>query len=233
VRARVATGREPQLLRGPAADDADERPPSPAARAGVADAARWEETWPGNTSGVASALTTCSSMRWWGILRLKPFFWVRRNCPPIRKWDAKPLVALSFIHFAQWSLVDRLPGNGGMPEQRLRPRYLLFLTNFNGGFDQYIDAFSHVIGLRIRLIWSGSHGFPGPEPATTFKEYIHRQEFAAAHFYSAYPEATAFEVQRALAAADDHAAFERDASNDPFEFAQAWAALLTKIERSL
>jgi hypothetical protein len=226
-------GREPQLLRGGTGADGDERPPAPAASPGLADAARWEEAWPQNTSGVASALTTCSSMRWWGIQRLRAFFWLRRTCPPLRKWDAKPLVALNFIHFAQWAVIDRLPANGGMAGQRLRPRYLLFLTNFNGGFDQYIDAFSHVIGLRIRLIWSGSHGFPGPEPATTFKEYIHRQEFPAAHFYCAYPETTAFEVRQALAAAEHHAAFERDASDDPFEFAQSWAALLTKMQRSL
>ena len=136
-------------------------------------AATWEEASPKNVCGVASALTMCSSMGKPGVLRIELFFWLRYHVRPLRTWDAAPLVDLSFIHFAQWALIDRLPGNDGMDDERLRPRYLLFLTNFNGGFDQYIDAFSHVIGPRIRLIWSGGHGFPGPEPATTFKEYIH------------------------------------------------------------
>jgi hypothetical protein len=196
-------------------------------------AARWEEQWPGNVCGVASALTTCSAMGRWGAWRLKAFFWVRYHVPPVRRWDARPLVKLSFIHFAQWALIDRLPGNDGMDDERLRPRYLLFLTNFNGGFDEYIDAFSHVIGLRIRLIWSGGPGFPGPEPATTFKQYIHRQEFPAAHFYGAYPGATVPQIRNALRTADRFDAFLAAADDDAFTFADAWTDLLTDIERSL
>jgi hypothetical protein len=200
---------------------------------GLALAARWEEAWPSNLCGVASALTTCSSMSVLGVLRLKVFFWLRYHVRPLRTWDAAPLLDLSFIHFAQWALIDRLPGNDGLDSERLRPRYLLFLTNFNGGFDQYIDAFSHVIGPRIKLIWSGGHGFPGPEPATTFKEYIHRQEFPAAHFYSAYPDATTSRVRSALHAAERFEAFVAAAPDDPFEFQEAWTALLTDIEASL
>lgn len=120
-----------------------------------------------------------------------------------------------------------------MDDERLRPRYLLFLTNFNGGFDQYIDAFSHVIGFRINLIWRGGHGFPGPEPATTFKEYIHRQEFAAGHFYSAYPDATTTRVRTALHTAERFEAFVEAAPDDPFEFQRGWAALLTDVEAGL
>lgn len=208
-------------------------PPSPDDETSCA--ARWEEAWPRNLSGVASALTTCSAMGWWGVFRLKPFFWVRYHVPPIRTWDAKPLVKLSFIHFAQWALIKELPGNDGMRSERLRPRYLLFLTNFNGGFDQYIDAFSHVIGLRIKLIWSGGPGFPGPEPAATFKEYIHRQEFPAAHFYSAYPDATVTQVTNALDAAERFDAFlaAKADEKDAFKFADAWSDLLTDIKASL
>jgi hypothetical protein len=169
-----------------------------------------------------------------GALRLRAFFWVRYHVPWIRRRDAKPLVKLSFIHFAQWAMIDRLPGNEGMKDERLRPRYLLFLTNFNGGFDQYIDAFSYVISLRIKLIWRGGHGFPGPQPAATFKEYIHRQEFPAALFYSAYPEATATRVTTALEAAERFDAFVAAAPEGrPFEFAEAWTELLTQIEPSL
>jgi hypothetical protein len=213
-------------------DGGDQARPGPA-EGGLASAARWEEAWPRNLCGVASALTTCSSMGALGVLRLKVFFWLRYHVRALRTWDAAPLVDLSFIHFAQWALIDRLPGNDGMDDERLRPRYLLFLTNFNGGFDQYIDAFSHVIGFRINLIWRGGHGFPGPEPATTFKEYIHRQEFPAAHFYSAYPDATTTRVRSALQAAERFDAFVAAAHDDPFEFERAWADLLTEIEPSL
>lgn len=216
------------------ADDACVEPARPMAPDGEPPlAARWEEAWPKNLCGVASALTTCSSIGGLGVLRLRLFFWLRHHIRPLRTWDARPLANLSFIHFAQWALIDRLPGNDGMDDQLLRPRYLLFLTNFNGGFDQYIDAFSHVIGSRIRLIWSGSHGFPGPEPATTFNEYIHRQEFAAAHFYSAYPDATTTRVRDALRTAERFESFVAAAHEDPFEFQEAWTALLTDVQGSL
>jgi hypothetical protein len=213
--------------------DSDEHTRPDPAGGRLALAARWEEAWPKSLCGVASALTTCSSMSALGVLRLKAFFWLRYHVRPLRTWDAAPLVDLSFIHFAQWALIDRLPGNEGMDDERLRPRYLLFLTNFNGGFDQYIDAFSHVIGFRINLIWRGGHGFPGPEPATTFKEYIHRQEFPAAHFYSAYPDATTTRIRDALRAAERFEAFAAGADADPFEFEKAWASLLTEIQPSL
>ncbi|MDX6719857.1 MAG: hypothetical protein QOJ63_2111 [Solirubrobacteraceae bacterium] len=111
------------------ADDDGGVPAPSAADGGLALAARWEEAWPRNLCGVASALTTCSSMSGLGVLRLRVFFWLRYHVRPLRTWDSAPLVDLSFVHFAQWALIDRLPGNDGLDDERLRPRYLLFLTN--------------------------------------------------------------------------------------------------------
>jgi hypothetical protein len=178
-----------------------------------------------------SLIEPCSAMGSRGALRLRLIFWLRRHVSLLRRRAGKQLLGLSFIHFAQWSLIDSFPGNDGMDDLRLRPRYLLFLTNFNGGFDEYIDAFSYVIGRRISRFWRGGPGYPGPTPARTFKDYIHRQEFPAAHFYSAYPQATATQVRHALAAAERFEALVIAA--DPFEFADAWTDLLTEIERSL
>ena len=161
--------------------------------------AQWEERAPGNVRGVARALTTMAPMKPWKVVLLRVAFWLRRNVPPYRALKARPLLRLSFIHFARWSLVRELPGDEDVPAQPLRSTYLYFESNFNGGFDQYIDAFSYVIPRLMNGIWRGAYGFPGPAPATPFKAYIERHDYPAAHFYSAYPEATTTQVVAALA----------------------------------
>jgi hypothetical protein len=56
------------------------------------------------------------------------------------------LVTIPSIHFAQWSLV-----NG---------RYLLFLTNYDGPADSYLDDFFNSLGLGVAFIWQDTRIFP-------------------------------------------------------------------------
>ena len=99
---------------------------------------------------------------------------------------------LSFIHYARWAVIERFPDGGG--GERLNHTYLLFESNFNGTWDQYIDAFSEVVPFRMKAIWGTSFGFPGPLPVEPFKGYIRRNEFVANHYWSAYPGATTSEI---------------------------------------
>ena len=46
---------------------------------------------------------------------------------------------LSFIHFARWTVIPRFPDGGS--GEKLGHTYLFFESNFNGLWDQYIDAF--------------------------------------------------------------------------------------------
>jgi hypothetical protein len=161
------------------------------------ESAGWD-TLAGNECGKAQALTTLSpiSGRW--ALWLRAYFRVRLALPWAAKLLAAPLERLSFIHFGRWTLVRRPAPNAAAPRERWRHTYLLFESNFNGRWDEYIDAFSYVLGRRMSLIWGGARGFPGPRPAEPFKRYIRRNELAASHFYSAYPEATTTIVRAAL-----------------------------------
>jgi hypothetical protein len=59
-------------------------------------------------------------------------------------------------------------------------------SNFNGTWDQCIDAFSEVVPARTKAIWGSSYGFPGPIPVEPFKSYIRRNEYIANHYWSAY-----------------------------------------------
>jgi hypothetical protein len=169
----------------------------------------WEEAAPGNVDGVASALTTLAPLPPRRVWRPRAMFALRRLMGP-----PKPLARLSFIYFARTALVT------GIEPKRA---YIYFESNFNGRFDEYIDVFSYVVPQHMKRIWSCADEFPGPKPSTRFNGYIRRHDFPAAHFYCAYPTATATDVGRALDLRD---ALKRLARNsgppDPEAFAIRW-----------
>jgi hypothetical protein len=184
-----------------------------------------------NVDGQAVALTVFSTVKWWGRIELPLFFLY------MRFWPRAPrkLKQLSFIHSARWAIVPRIPYNGPpQPRRRLRYPHLFFESNFNGGWEEYIDAFSYVIKKGMWGVWGSSYGYPGSLPAGPFKQYIRRNAIVASHYWSAYPEATATMVKAALElapAVDELKA--RAPAMSPDEFAAAWRQLLTKHQGCL
>ena len=181
-----------------------------------------------NVEGRATAITVLTPYRFTGRLLLPIVFWVGRNVT----WTLKKLQLLSFIHYARWAVVKRFT-DGGRGE-RLHHPYLLFESNFNGTWDQYIDAFSEVVPRRMKGIWGTSYGFPGPIPVEPFKDYIRANEYAANHYYNAYPGATTTEIisaAKVAAALDDLRA--RAPSLDPVAFKVAYEDMLTSIQHDL
>lgn len=146
------------------------------------------------------------------------------------------LAELSFIHYARWTIITGLPFNGAPQRQeKLHYDYLFFETNFNGTWDEYIDAFSEVVPERMKAIWGTSFGFPGPEPVGPFKSYIHANDLPIAHYYCAYPNATTKMVLSALSVRTAFDRFQDTAAtiNDPDEFFAAYVAFLTSIQHDL
>jgi hypothetical protein len=181
-------------------------------------------TDPRNVDGQAICITVFSAVRWWGRLWLPLVFLYARLVPSAHGTLAK----LSFIHFARWTLVRRLP------EQRLRHPQLFFESNFNGGWQEYIDAFSHILTRGMTLFWGSSYGFPKPLPSGPFKKYIQRHELVASHFYSAYPEATTTIVLSALDLDRELRAFRERTRGMPADaFARAWRDFLTEVQETL
>jgi hypothetical protein len=177
-----------------------------------------------NVDGEAVALTVFSAVKRWGLLELPIFFLLIRQ----RRNSLNTLKQLSFIHAARWSLVRRLPANGTQPEIRLRFPHLYFESNFNGGWEEYIDAFSYVLTLGMWGFWGSSYGFPNALPSGPFKQYIRNNAFVASHYYSAYPEATTTVVLSALKIAPVVEALRDQAATMSAEqFHAAWQALVT------
>ena len=181
-------------------------------------------TDPRNVDGQAIAITVFSTVKWWGRLWLPVVFLWARLVPSAHG----KLAQLSFIHFARWSLVKRLH------QQRLGRPQLFFESNFNGGWQEYIDAFSHILTRGMTWFWGSSYGFPQPLPTGPFKRYIQAHELTASHFYSAYPEATTTIVLSALALDERLEDFRQRTRNlDPDAFGEAWNAFLSDVQEHL
>jgi hypothetical protein len=181
-----------------------------------------------NVEGQATAITVLTPLKRRGPLVLWLVFWVGRNV----KATLKKLVQLSFIHYARWAVIHRFPGPDG--GEKLGHPYLLFESNFNGTWDQYIDAFSEVVPFRMKSIWGSSFGFPGPRPVEPFKQYIRRNEFVVNHYWSAYPGATTTEI---ISAGHVEAALapllEQARDLEPEAFKSAYESFLTEVQHYL
>jgi hypothetical protein len=146
-------------------------------------------------------------------------------------------VQLSFIHFARWVIIKRRGFPQAAPDQpreKLKYDYLLFFSNFNGTWNQYIDAFSAVLSRGLNFIWRWSEKFPGSVPVTPFKQYIARCQFDTDYYYTAYPYATTNDVKAAHRVRQALDAFEKEsAGKSPEEFARFYLKLLVAVQCDL
>jgi hypothetical protein len=186
-----------------------------------------------NINGKVYAMNAITPMKPWKTWILRVLFFVLWNVKPLQN----DLINLSFIEFARWVILprNRFPylGNGQVKED-LKYDYLLFFSNFNGTWNQYIDAFSAVLGKGLNMIWRWSEKFPGSVPVTPFKAYIAQVQFDTDYYYTAYPYAAANDlksahiVQSALDNLNQHAQ-----SCTPEQFADAYLNFVLQVQAHL
>lgn len=188
---------------------------------------------PSNINHKTYAMNAITPMKWWKTWIVRVFF----IALGLFKSAQGALVQLSFIHFARWVIVKRRKFPHVCPEQPeedLRYDYMLFFSNFNGTWNQYIDAFSAVLSTGLNLIWRWSEKFPGSVPVTPFKQYIARCQFDTDYYYTAYPYATTNDVK---AAHRVQAALEvlqnETAGKAPEQFEQAYRKFVLTVQSDL
>jgi hypothetical protein len=118
------------------------------------------------------------------------------------------LLGLRFIHFARWVVIKReqwpvLSPEQPRPTETLANDYMLFLSNFNGTWDQYIDAFADGIPTGLDLLWYTSTKYPHSIPIAAFKEYIAANQIQTAYYYNATPGAAQRDIKAALVMRDE------------------------------
>ena len=184
-----------------------------------------------NVAGKAYGMNVITPMPPWKTWINRLLFMVARTQPG----QLSGLLGLSIIHFARWVIIrrDQWPDLGqGRP--KLQNDYMLFVSNFNGTWDQYIDAFSDGIPNGLDLFWYSSTKYPGSIPITPFKEYIRANQVDCDYYYNATPGAAQRDIKSALrvwAQIDQLAAAHQVMTPD--DFAQAFTKALADVQNDL
>lgn len=149
-----------------------------------------------NVAGKSYALNVITPMTRWHYYMKALIFIAVRALPNL----LAGLRGLSIIHFARWVLIRRKdwPNLGQGSEFDLHYNYTLFCSNFNGTWDQYIDAFSDGIPYMLDLAWYGDYQYPHSIPIGKFKTYIHHNEFDTEYYYNATPGASQRDIKASL-----------------------------------
>ena len=184
-----------------------------------------------NIAGKAYAMNvvTPSKPRLTWVNRL--VFMVARGVPRV----LGGLLGLSLIHFARWVIVrrDQWP-DLGQGKQKLDNDYMLFFSNFNGTWDQYIDAFSDGIPNGLNLFWYTATKYPQSIPVTSFKNYISFNQIFTDYYYNATPGSAQRDIKGAMQV---HQAIEVLAeahkTQSPSEFAETYRRELLKVQGCL
>jgi hypothetical protein len=100
------------------------------------------------------------------------------------------LGTLGTIHFARWL---RVPNT----------RDLIFLSNYGGSFESYLEDFITKAHVGLTGVWSNTEGFPrtsnlvqqGASDGDFFKRWARRQQVPTGCWYSAYPQLTTTNIR--------------------------------------
>ena len=108
----------------------------------------------------------------------------------IASGGATPLDEIGTVHFARWVVLPDEQDGG----------QLLFATNFDGPWDDYIEDFAAGAAESFDAIYSNCVGWPerGSRDVEAFKAYVRQHEVPADVYYRAYPMATVRQVKAAL-----------------------------------
>lgn len=184
-------------------------------------------------AGKAVAINVLTPLPWWKAWITRLIFWLVGRIAALQG----TLKALSFIHFARWTIVrakDLHHPADGRGRDVWGTHYLLFNSNYNGPWEEYIDAFSYVLPKGLDLLWFTSTGYPGASPISPFKAYIRHCEFKTDAYWCAYPSASTRDVRAALDVAEEMEALaDRLDTLGEAAFAEAYDAMMWRVQTRL
>ena len=186
-----------------------------------------------NIAGKAYAMNVITPIPWYLAWINKVLFWAALKFPS----KLKGLITLSLIHYARWVIIgkNQFPHvDASQPREDLKYSYMLFFSNFNGSWDQYVDSFTFSIPKGLNMFWKSNVRYPNSVALTPFHRYIQYNQIETLHYYNAYPTATSNDVKSAKVVKDALIAFEKNEQDDAdAEFLKRYHTLLRSLQHDL
>jgi len=186
-----------------------------------------------NIAGKAYAMNVVTPVRWYLAWFNKLIFWVALKFPS----TLSGLITLSLIHYARWVIIgkNQFPHlDAKQPKEDLSYSYMLFFSNFNGSWDQYVDSFTFAIPSGLDMFWKWNIRYPHSVALTPFHKYIKYNQIETQHYYNAYPLAASNDVKSAKTVKDALIAFDQHAQDvTDEEFHKRYRALLRGLQHDL
>ena len=186
-----------------------------------------------NIAGKAYAMNVITPLRWYTAWWTKLIFWVAGTF----KSTVLGLLTLSLIHYARWVIIKpsqfpRLADE--QPKEELKYNYMLFFSNFNGSWDQYVDSFSSAIPKGLNMFWVLNIKYPKSVPMLPFHRYITANQIWTDYYYNAYPMASSNDVKSAMRVRQSLLQFSGNAETaSETEFQEKYNLLLLDLQHDL
>jgi len=186
-----------------------------------------------NIAGKSYAMNVISPIRSYTAWLNKFFFWISSKFPS----TLKGLITLSIIHYAHWTIVgkNQFPRlHPDQPRETVKYAYMMFFSNFNGSWDQYVDSFTFAIPGGLDMFWKWNIRFPKSVPLTPFHKYIRYNQLETIHYYNATPLAASNDIKSAKAVSNALLDFQQHLSDtSDADFMKRYNALLRGLQHDL
>lgn len=189
-----------------------------------------------NIAGKAYAMSLVTPIRGTVMRWANKFIFFAVGTPFLRR-KLDGLLTLSMIHYARWVIIaeEDFPRlSSTQPRENLRYSYMLFFSNFNGSWAQYVDSFSAAIPSGLNTLWWHNVGWPDAVPEQPFHRYVSHNQLFTNHYYNAYPMAASNDVKAAKRVKDAVAKLVRGtASASPEDFKRRYEQTLKALQHDL
>jgi hypothetical protein len=209
-------------------------PPRPESRRREGSVATKAEGGPmSNVAGKSYAMNVITPIRWYTAWLNKAIFWAALKIPS----TLSGLITLSLIHYARWTIVGprQFPHlHPSQPKESLNYSYMVFFSNFNGSWAQYVDSFTFAIPAGLNMFWKWNVRYPKSVPLTPFHDYIEYNQIETTHYYNAYPLAASNDVKSAQTVKQNLIAFNQSAAQgSDDDFLKRYNILLRGLQHDL
>jgi hypothetical protein len=188
-----------------------------------------------NIAGKAYAMNLVTPIKGLMVAINKLVFWAVGT--PLFEKQLNGLLTLSMIHYARWVILraEDFPRlSRAQPKEELEYGYMMFFSNFNGSWEQYVDSFSAAIPSGLDLLWFRNVGWPKSVPEQPFHRYVEFNQIWTDYYYNAYPMAASNDVKAAQRVKGKLELMVREtAEATPSQFIVAYNGLLKELQNDL